>query len=272
MEKIAIISDIHGNITALDVVLKDIQNRGINRIFCLGDVMVKCPNPDLVIDRLKEVCEVMLIGNSDYAICRPEVKDKNFWSRIKIGEDRANFIYHLPISHEFYMSGHLIRLFHASPFGLDNIYNPMFSNKGTAYSGSELENPEDLFKNTKFIGKTENDPIPDMIGYGHIHTPCIFRFKNKTIFNPGSVGIPVEMLNSDIDDESNKFSTLASYIIMEGMYNSKELSSISLNLVRVPYDIEKELSLINDSDMPNYMKKLISRSLRGALPTTYDTN
>jgi Icc-related predicted phosphoesterase len=43
MEKIAIISDIHGNITALDTVLKDIKRRGIKRIFCLGDLVGKGP-------------------------------------------------------------------------------------------------------------------------------------------------------------------------------------------------------------------------------------
>ena len=180
MEKIAIISDVHGNITALNAVLSDIKKRHIEKIFCLGDYVIKCTHPDLVIDKLREVCEVMLIGNSDYAICRPEAKDKKFWSREKIGEERANFIYNLPVFHEFYMSGHLIRLFHASPYGLDNIYNPMFSNKGTQYAGTELKGPEDLFKNTEFIGKTSKDPEPDIVGYGHIHTPCLVRYKNKT--------------------------------------------------------------------------------------------
>ena len=68
MEKIAIISDVHGNITALNAVLSDIKKRHIKRIFCLGDYVIKCTHPDLVIDKLREVCEVMLIGNSDYAI------------------------------------------------------------------------------------------------------------------------------------------------------------------------------------------------------------
>ena len=270
MEKIAIISDVHGNITALNAVLSDIKKRHIEKIFCLGDYVIKCTHPDLVIDKLREVCEVMLIGNSDYAICRPESKDKKFWSREKIGEDRANFIYNLPVFHEFYMSGHLIRLFHASPYGLDNIYNPMFSNKGTQYAGTELKGPEDLFKNTEFIGKTSKDPEPDIVGYGHIHTPCLVRYKNKTLFNTGSVGIPVEMMNSDVDDKSNKFSTLASYIIIEGNYNSKELDSISFNLVRIPYNIQKEIDDLEASNLSN--KNIVIQSLKGALPTPFKLN
>ena len=87
MEKLAIISDVHGNITALNAVLADIKKRNIKRIFCLGDSIIKCTHPDLVIDKLREVCEVILIGNCDYAICRPEVKDRKFWTREIIGEE-----------------------------------------------------------------------------------------------------------------------------------------------------------------------------------------
>lgn len=267
MEKIAIISDVHGNITALNAVLGDIKNRGIKRIFCLGDSIVKCTHPDLVIDKLREVCEVILLGNSDYSICRPEVKERGFWSREIIGEERANFIFNLPKSYDFYMSGHLVRLFHASPYSLDYIYNPMFSNKNTIFAGKELNSPYDLFKNTEFLGKNPNDKEPDIVGYGHIHTPFVSRYGNKTLFNPGSVGMSVEMMNSDINDESNKFSTFASYIILEGNYGDKNLAGISFNLVRVPYDIQKVLDDLEASDMPN--KEMSIRTLKGALPTVY---
>lgn len=263
MDKIAIISDIHGNITALNAVLKDIQKRNIDRIFCLGDSITKCTHPDLVIDKLRQVCEVILIGNCDYTICKPSSKNKNFWTRNILGEERAEFIVSLPISYEFYMSGHLIRLFHASPYNLDEIYNPMFSNKHSRYSHLEIANPDRLFENTKFIGKTDKDSIPDIIGFGHIHTPLLVRYKNKTIFNPGSVGIPVEMHNNDENDESNKFSTVASYIILEGYYEKTELDSISFNSVRVPYDIKQEVEDLKKSDMPN--KETIIRTLSSAI-------
>lgn len=61
MEKIAIISDIHANITALGKVLEDIEKRKINKIFCLGDSVVKGASPEKAIDLLREKCEVMLI-------------------------------------------------------------------------------------------------------------------------------------------------------------------------------------------------------------------
>ena len=160
------------------------------------------------------------------------------------------------------MSGYLIRLFHSSPFGLDYLFNPMFSNTETIYSATELHDGLKLFENTDFIGKTANDPVPDIVGYGHIHTPNIFRLKNKTIFNPGSVEMPIEMLNDNINDKTNKFSTVSSYMILEGNLNSKELGAFSINLVRLPYDIEKEVKLLEASNLPS--KERLIKELKSA--------
>lgn len=251
MDKIAIISDVHGNITALRAVIKDIENRGINKIFCLGDSVLKSCNSDLVIDLLREKCDVILKGNCDEAITRPDIPKGRFWTRDLIGEERANFVHNLPVSYEFYMSGYLIRLFHSSPFGLDYVFNPMFSNKDTVYAASELHNAMELFENTDFIGKSSSDPVPDIVGYGHIHTPNIFRIRNKTVFNPGSVGAPIEILNDDPFDKTNQFSTVASYIILEGKFDSRELMPINFNLVRLPYDIEEEVKLLEQSKLPS---------------------
>ena len=55
MDKIAIISDIHANLTALQAVLKDIENRNISKIYCLGDIVSKGVNPDSVIDLVKKM-------------------------------------------------------------------------------------------------------------------------------------------------------------------------------------------------------------------------
>lgn len=262
MDKIAVISDVHGNITALETVINDIESRGINKIYCLGDSVLKSCNSDLVIDLIRKKCDVIIKGNCDEAICKPDIPKGRFWTRDKIGEERANFIYHLPVSYDFYMSGYLIRLFHSSPFGLDYLFNPMFSNEDTIYASTELDNPLSLFENTEFIGKTADDPIPDIVGYGHIHTPNIFRVQNKTIFNPGSVGMPIEMLNHDIYDKTNRFSTVSSYVILEGYLNSMDLGPFSINLVRLPYDIEKEVKLLEASNLPS--KERLIKELRSA--------
>ena len=61
----ALISDIHGNLEALEVVLDDIQSQGITEIFCLGDIIGYGPNPRECIDRVMETCKITLLGNHD---------------------------------------------------------------------------------------------------------------------------------------------------------------------------------------------------------------
>lgn len=71
MEKIAIISDIHANIIALEEVLKDIEKRKVNRIFCLGDLVTKGSSPCEVVDKIKEKCEIVVKGNCDDSVVNP---------------------------------------------------------------------------------------------------------------------------------------------------------------------------------------------------------
>ena len=163
MDKIAIISDIHANITALQAVLDDIKKRNITHIYCLGDLISKGVHPSEVIDLIKNECEVVLKGNCDEVMCTENAKTKQFWTTVKIGEERIQYLKQLPIMHEFYLSGQLVRLFHASPYSLMHIFNPMYSNKNNKYSNFEITDVKQMFANTDFIGKKDTDKEPDIV-------------------------------------------------------------------------------------------------------------
>ncbi|MCH2147845.1 MAG: metallophosphoesterase, partial [Phycisphaerales bacterium] len=62
----AIISDVHGNLEALTVVLEDIGTRSADRIICLGDILGYGPDPVACVDLIAEQCEWSLMGNHDY--------------------------------------------------------------------------------------------------------------------------------------------------------------------------------------------------------------
>lgn len=62
MDRIAVISDIHGNMPVLKSLLSDIKSRGINRIMCLGDLAGKGPSSAAVVDVVKENCEAVERG------------------------------------------------------------------------------------------------------------------------------------------------------------------------------------------------------------------
>lgn len=68
MDKIAIIADIHGNLSALNSVLDDIKKRNISHIYCLGDIAIKGTSPNEVTDLIRENCEVVVRGNCDHLL------------------------------------------------------------------------------------------------------------------------------------------------------------------------------------------------------------
>ncbi len=237
MDKIALIGDVHANLTALEAVLEDIEKRNISKIYCLGDIVSKSVNPDIVIDIIKEKCDVILKGNCDEIFSSERALTRQFWTRMKIGEKRAKFLRELPIMHELYLSGKLIRLFHASPYSLEHIYNPEYNKHDKRYNNKIIINPMELFNNTDFIGKSKNDKIPDVVGYAHLHMPIIFKVEDKIIFNTGSVGASY-----------NKGE--ATYTILEGELNSLKITNMEISNVSVYYNLKKEIKYIEESDIP----------------------
>ena len=130
MDKIAIISDIHGNLEALKTVLEDIKKRNITRIFCLGDIIAKGTHQQECVDLIRENCEIVIRGNCDRVYedgaeelgnNETEIK-RNNWKRSKLNKESINYLFNLPFCYEFYMSGRLIRLVHAHPERIDNWY------------------------------------------------------------------------------------------------------------------------------------------------------
>ena len=136
---------------------------------------------------------------------------------------------------DLYISGSLVRLFHATKNNL---------NKRTLDTAS-TEEKLDLFED-------ENNIVPDIIFYGDIHKQYLEKIKNKTIINVGSVGNSLEISNVVDDDTEMQEMTQAHYCIVEGNLNSKERSSLSITFVRVPYDIKKELELAVSNEIPDY--------------------
>jgi len=85
----AIISDIHSNLDALNVVLADIDARGIERILCLGDIVGYGPNPLECVDLVIQRCQWSLMGNHDFAILyeptsfNASAEASAFWTRFQ---------------------------------------------------------------------------------------------------------------------------------------------------------------------------------------------
>lgn len=227
LDKIAVISDIHGNLTALEAVLKDIRQRGITRIVCLGDLVGKGPRNREVLDRCMETCDAIVKGNWDDFVSRENYEKSVVWYRDQLGSERLHRLKLLPGQLTFFLSGQLVRLFHAHPASLfKRVYF-------TASAGQK----EAMFESSTLSGPVNSHQSSDLVGYGDIHHAFIESFSLKTLFNCGSVGNPLDL-------------TLASYAILEGCYGDHEKSPYSISFCRVQYDIEHEVQIAMQSGMP----------------------
>lgn len=233
MEKIAIISDVHGCYVSLKAVLDDIEKRNIKRIFMLGDLVAKGSQPEKTIDLIKEKCEIVIKGNCDDIVGEKGTTAEHFWNKEIIGKERQEYLASLPLFHDFYMSGLKIRLLHASP---DSMYKSI----------NMYDITEDINKEIENMFKVIDGLVPDVVIFGHIHSPFMYRLDNKMLINAGSVSNSCDLIT-----KKSVTNLMASYLIIEGEYNSKEVASISYEMVRLPYDYEKEIENLKNSDMPN---------------------
>ncbi|NOR23501.1 MAG: metallophosphoesterase, partial [Desulforhopalus sp.] len=66
--KVAVLSDIHGNLEAFEAVRADLQQQGADRAICLGDNIGYGPNPDEVVCRLRQLGYTSVLGNHEFAL------------------------------------------------------------------------------------------------------------------------------------------------------------------------------------------------------------
>lgn len=240
--KIAIISDIHGNLEALKSTLKDIEKRNVDKIICLGDTIAKGTHPKECINLVKSYCDIVIQGNCDkyFSLQHNNLETINEqeqkrikWNQSMLNEEDKQYLLNLPFCYEFYMSGSLVRLFHATPEFNDR---PI----------TNLDNIE--LKYTMFLPtkNTISQNIADVVIYGHIHHPYMDKLYNKTIINVGSVGNSYDVIRNPNKDSNVLETTKSNYLIIDGDYGSKIYNSdISFQFVKVPYDLNKELEDAN---------------------------
>lgn len=243
MDRIAIISDTHGNLPAFEAVLADIERHDVKHIFCLGDLAGKGPSSAQVVDLCRERCDVTVKGNWDDFIVNRHDHPTAVWHQEALGAERVSYLHTLPNVIDFWLSGRQVRLFHASQ---ESIYHRI-------HMYDTYEKHQAMFTNTPFTGDALT---PDIVGYGDIHSAFVHSFEQRILFNVGSVGNPLDL-------------TLASYALLHGHYGSDEAAAFSVQLMRVPYDIERAIEDARESQMPDiepYANELRTGRYRG-LPT-----
>lgn len=223
MQQVAILSDVHGNMTAFDAVLADIDARGIDRVFNLGDVFGKGPNGSAAVRVSRARCEGTVRGNWDALVDKPREEcwpPLNWWLDEMTADDVA-WIRELPFSLDITFGGRAVRMFHASS---DSVFHRIHRRHSD-------EDFASMFATTGVVG---DGPVPEIVVYGDIHSAYIKRSDDRTLINAGSVGNPL--------DEPT-----ASYVILS---TGDADHGASAEIVRVAYDIEREIAVAAELGMP----------------------
>ncbi|HTK70026.1 MAG TPA: metallophosphoesterase family protein [Candidatus Eisenbacteria bacterium] len=230
----AILSDIHGNLEALEAVLAELDRRKPDRVICLGDIVGYGASPNECLDHVRKRCGTVLLGNHDAAASGgPEAARFNIYARVAaewtmktLTRDNREYLQRLPLTaneNSFY-------LVHASPAC-----------------------PRDWeYLLDRFDAEPQFHYFTEMICFiGHTHQPAIYLAdqsgtkslplsegkldpSRRYIVNVGSVGQP-----RDHDPR-------ACFVL----YHE---SSTTIEYVRVPYDIEGAQSKIRAAQLPEVL-------------------
>ena len=170
--RVAAISDIHGNLPALDAVLADIEREGIEEIVVAGDT-VSGPWPLEVFERVLAADASIVRGNADRLVLEEGEGDLGAWSAEQLG-DRLEVVGRWPLTRELEVEGlGRVLVCHATPESDEVVYT-------RATPDEEVS--------ALFLGVDA-----DMVVCGHTHIQYERRLPSGLrIVNPGSVGLPYE--------------------------------------------------------------------------------
>ena len=184
--KIAVLSDIHANVQALEAVMNDVIAQGCEHVFCLGDIAMAGPQP-------KEVTEyvmgqntwTVIQGNTDKMIAQygpqvvefleaqyPVMANAIIDDMLKLDDSHRAFLANLAPMLSIDVEGCSVLLVHGSP----------------------RANNEDILPNMPIdiIEEIIEGTSEKLILCGHTHIPCGYQTNtNQTVINVGSVGRPM---------------------------------------------------------------------------------
>jgi len=230
--RVLVMSDIHGNLTALEAVLEDAEGKW-DQIWCLGDLIGYGPFPNECVALLREFDHKSLSGNHDWAaLGKLDIDDFNdearravLWTRDTITPETRDFLDGLPAKR---VEGKFT-LAHASP--RHPVWEYIVYPEDAQENFAHFDTPICLVGHTHVPVLFAEDKPDDVLVLLPTYAETIFLEDARAIINPGSVGQP-----RDSDPR-------AAYAFLDTQEMSWEFH-------RVPYDIAKTQEAMRNHNMP----------------------
>jgi predicted phosphodiesterase len=230
--RVALISDVHGNGVAFRAMLNDLGRQEVDAGVCLGDHAQGGPQPAGCLELLRELGWTAVMGNSDHFLLTldpgeepvTEAQIENAgWSQSQLSAELLEFHRSFPPTVELDLGeGRVLLAFHATPRSREEIVGPWMEEE-------EFRQPFDGLNASVFAG-------------GHTHQQWARRLGDAYYVNPGSVGLPVDHLQSG----PTRAEVAAEYAIL-----SVDGAGIGFEFRRVPFAADEVIRSVEESGMPN---------------------
>ncbi|MEW5988419.1 MAG: metallophosphoesterase family protein [Chloroflexota bacterium] len=233
--RVAILSDIHGNLVALEAVLSELACEPIDQVVCLGDVAVLGPQPRQVVGRLRDLNCPVVMGNTDAWVLNPwphetrdedsvRVKEVEEWCAAQLTAADLDTLRTFQPTIEIALGGDATLLgYHGSPHSYHDVMR--------------VTTPDEE------IGRMVGGRRATVMAGGHTHRPMLRRFETATLINPGSVGLPFEVQPGGGRPRNPTWAEYAVVTWQDGR--------LSVDFRRVPYDLAELQAAVRATNMPH---------------------
>jgi predicted phosphodiesterase len=233
--RIGLISDIHGNFTALEAVLANMNEHPVDLLICLGDVATIGPQPKQVLDTLKGLDCTFIMGNHDSTLLDmskirhyqigPNLTATIEWCAQKLDSSDLDFLRSFKPYVEIPLENNLSLL---------------------CYHGSPLSNTDQVLATTTVekLDKQFAGHHNHFLAGGHTHIQMLRQHESRLIINPGSVGSPFKTAYQ---------AGIRPVLLPWAEYGILEYKdgAMSVDLRRVPFDMAVYTKMLKESDMPS---------------------
>ena len=235
--RLAVVSDIHGNLTALDAVLADLRETSPDLILHGGDLTHGGANPVEVLDRVRDLGWAGVVGNTDELLFRPESLTE-FGSRLPQLQALWDVIEEMAaVEREWLGEGRLAWL-RGLPF--KQVHGPMALVHAGADSCWKAPMPEAADEELSKVYSQLGQPVAV---YAHVHRSFVRTVSSMTVVNTGSVSM------------SHDGDRRASYLLLDDSVPT---------IRRVEYDVDREVKALAGCGLPH--ADWIARILESARP------
>jgi predicted phosphodiesterase len=252
--RIAIFSDVHGNLSAQKAVLADIDRQsGLDQVIFAGDLCLVGPRPQATLDLLRERAFPAIVGNTDEWIRQPpplpdsmpdaerparrQLRDLCHWTEGQLSADSLLWLDDLRSAFQIRLTpsgdpADDLLIVHANPQDLLGIIFPSIERQQELYG--RIRQPDD-----DLTSVLESEPARS-IAYGHLHIPGLRLWRDKQLINVSSVSLP-----GDGDAR-------AKYAILTWGADS----GWTADFIHVEYAVLDEIDAYRDQRPPGWQKRV----------------